>query len=648
MSALRVGPVKSGRRIGRTAGVVALLAAVIGLVVFSTAAGASPADPDTPMWQGVEQITAMDVSITVNKDDSMRVVETIAYDFGSGYRHGIERIMPLKYPLSPSDVERLGGKPVDGVRYERVYPISDISVTSPTPGTPTDVDKIVSGAYTTLRIGDPNQTITGTHTYVIAYTLDQVINRTGGRDELYYNVSGGEWRTTIANATATVKTPGSIVASTCYRGPLRSTQLCDSGNGTVGTANATFTAKNLAIGDAFSVVVALPKGVLDTPRPVIKEVWSIQRAFSLTPATAAATGGVLAALFAGLGLLGFRVGRDRRYVGSAVDQQFGNESGAEERVPLFDREPITVEFTPPDGLPPGLVGTLLDEVAHPLDVSATIVDLAVRGFLRIEELPDEGLFSSVDYRMTRLDKDPSALRPYEQLLLTHLFASGPTVQLSDLKQHFRTKLAEVQQAMYRETIDQGWYLRRPDAQRLRWSGIGLVVFLGGVGLTVLLALKTTWALLGLAPAIAGLVLMVGAHKMPARTGRGTAAYRRILGFKEMFLAGEGDRQHWAEEQHLFSRYLPYAIVFGCTEKWAKTFASLASAGAVPADDVGWWISPRPFDWIIFSHTMDSFSTASSGQLAAAAPSSASAGGTSGFGGGGFSGGGFGGGGGGSW
>ncbi len=137
--------------------------------------------------------------------------------------------------------------------------------------------------------------------------------------------------------------------------------------------------------------------------------------------------------------------------------------------------------------------------------------------------------------------------------------------------------------------------------------------------------------------------------MPARTGKGTAMYRRVLGFREMFAAGEGDRQNWAAEQNLFSRYLPYAMVFGMTERWAQTFAQLSAEGVVPSEQMGWWVSPRPFDWIIFSHSLNHFGSYAAGTFSAVQRSSAGgAGGMSGFGGGGFSGGGFGGGGGGSW
>jgi len=101
------------------------------------------------------------------------------------------------------------------------------------------------------------------------------------------------------------------------------------------------------------------------------------------------------------------------------------------------------------------------------------------------------------------------------------------------------------------------------------------------------------------------------------------------------------REHFAEEHDIFSKYLPYAIVFGCTDKWAHTFADLAATDQTAS----WYVGSGPFNAIVLAHSVDSFSTTAAGTLMVSTPSSS---GSSGFGGGGFSGGGGGGGGGGSW
>ncbi|HET7654451.1 MAG TPA: hypothetical protein VFK42_15545, partial [Acidimicrobiales bacterium] len=104
---------------------------------------------------------------------------------------------------------------------------------------------------------------------------------------------------------------------------------------------------------------------------------------------------------------------------------------------------------------------------------------------------------------------------------------------------------------------------------------------------------------------------------------------------------EKDRAQFAERANLFSEYLPYAVVFGATEKWARAFAGLD--GQLP-ETGGWYVGTHPFTIASFNSSMDHFTTTTAGTIA----STPSGSGGSGFGGGGFSGGGGGGGGGGSW
>ena len=111
----------------------------------------------------------------------------------------------------------------------------------------------------------------------------------------------------------------------------------------------------------------------------------------------AAIGGVVA--------LVWRRGRDRRYRGSQVDQVMGNPTGEDQTVPLGEADASApVEFAPPDDLRPGQMGTLIDEQANVLDVSATLVDLAVRGYLLIQEIPKDGWFGKPDWRLIRLEQ----------------------------------------------------------------------------------------------------------------------------------------------------------------------------------------------------------------------------------------------------
>ena len=142
--------------------------------------------------------------------------------------------------------------------------------------------------------------------------------------------------------------------------------------------------------------------------------------------------------------------------------------------------------------------------------------------------------------------------------------------------------------------------------------------------------------------VAGILLLVAARWMPHRTAKGYAVLRHTLGFRRFIDESEKHRAEFAERKNMFSEYLPYAVVFGATKKWAHAFAGL---GDEPPDTSSWYVSQHAFDYAVFSSAIDGFAVTSAGTLTST-PASTS--GSSGFSGGGFSGGGGGGGGGGSW
>jgi uncharacterized membrane protein len=113
----------------------------------------------------------------------------------------------------------------------------------------------------------------------------------------------------------------------------------------------------------------------------------------------------------------------------------------------------------------------------------------------------------------------------------------------------------------------------------------------------------------------------------------------VKGFRTVIATAETHMARWAEQENAFTRYLPYAIVFGLTDKWAKAFEGLAKE-----PDTSWYVSGRPFAFHEFTDSIEGFSVTTAGTIA----STPSGSGSSGFGGGGSSGGGGGGGGGGSW
>ncbi|MEJ7582924.1 MAG: DUF2207 domain-containing protein [Acidimicrobiales bacterium] len=575
---------------------------------------------------GGESIASFDSRIQIERDGTLVVTESITYDFGSSSgKHGIFREIPTGFAYD--DVKK---------GYDRVTPFDARSVTIDGGPVPSEEDQ--KGSEVVLKIGDPDRTVSGVRTYQIAYTLSRALNHFPDHDELYLNINGNGWDVPIAEATGTVSVPGEVSQVACFAGPAGSSLPCtESGRGDGGSA--TFSEQALGPGEGLTVVVGFPVGVVQpTPTPQLDKRWSPAEAFALRPDTMIPAGGLTAAAIGGFVFLLTRVGRDRRFAGSAVDASFGNVDGASELAPLRESDPIPVEFIPPDKIRPGQVGTLIDEQANTLDVTATIIDLAVRGYLRITEIPKDGWLGQADWQLDSL-KPGSDLKSYENTLLTAVFAGGPSVKMSELKNHFATHLKAVENELYDDLVANGWYRHRPDRTRGGAGCLAAVVLVAGIGLTVLLAATTSYGLLGLPLVVLGLLLIFANRAFPARTPKGYATLRRVKGFKTFIDESEKERARFAEQQNLFSEYLPYAIVFGAVDKWARAFAGLD--GQLPS--TGWYVSPYAFNAITFGVAMNSFTVNTAGTISSVPASS----GGSGFSGG-FSGGGVGGGGGGSW
>jgi uncharacterized membrane protein len=190
-------------------------------------------------------------------------------------------------------------------------------------------------------------------------------------------------------------------------------------------------------------------------------------------------------------------------------------------------------------------------------------------------------------------------------------------------------------------VERGWFTGDPERTRWRWAGIGCGVTLVGVALVFALGLTAGFGLVALAVVILGVVLMATHRAMAQRSAKGSELLRRSLGFRRYMETAERHRAEFAEREGIFSTYLPYAIVFGCVERWAKAFEGLERDAAAAA--TGWYAGHGAFSPTAFSSQLESFSSHVSSTIAYTPGSS----GGSGFSGG-SSGGGGGGGGGGSW
>jgi uncharacterized membrane protein len=315
--------------------------------------------------------------------------------------------------------------------------------------------------------------------------------------------------------------------------------------------------------------------------------------------------------------------------------------------------PIAAQYEPPDQLSPGEAGTLIDNSADMRDITASIVDLAVRGYIVIEEHEHNRMFGLVhdkDYNFI-LQKDRSEwakLKPHEQVILNGIFTLGTvneTVPMSSLENHFYSNLPDIRTGIFNSLVTHGYYRRRPDSVRAAYLG-------GGVVIGFLLVFGGTYiaSSMGMAPLtfiaagiLSGIVICAFGWFMPAHTEQGARAMEGVLGFEDFLNHVESDRfNKTIKTPQMFEKFLPFAMALGVEKNWSKAFQGIMTQ---PPQWYRGSYGPN-FYPVMFTSDLSSMSTRASDVLASAPRSSGGSGFSSDGGGGGFSGGGFGGGGGG--
>ena len=287
---------------------------------------------------------------------------------------------------------------------------------------------------------------------------------------------------------------------------------------------------------------------------------------------------------------------------------------------------VAVSFTPPAGIGPAVAGTVVDGKVDGRDLAAMLVDLSLRGFFAIEPMqtpdaaplpqpntatstaphPPAGTAKPKDWLFVKNPQQPAdhRLSPAERRMLTAVFAHGPSVRMSDLKVNLGFTLREAQIDLYREMIDRGWYRKHPRS-RARWTAV-FGVLLVFVAALLALGAYDAWerhnsfvpfAIPGAILISALLLLFTGPGRSP-RTAAGTAARIQTLGFEKYLATAEADQIRHEEAIGLFTRYLPFAIVFGLADRWAKVVGEairssyvqdgLDLAGAFAMDPWAWY------------------------------------------------------------
>jgi predicted membrane protein DUF2207 len=296
-----------------------------------------------------------------------------------------------------------------------------------------------------------------------------------------------------------------------------------------------------------------------------------------------------------------------------------------------------VRYEPVEGASPAELGTLVDNRADMEDITATLVDLAVRGFIRIEEITEShllGLSKSTDY-IIHILRDRSqwiGLKAHEERYLATLSTLAPigesSVKVSELRNKFYNSLPTIRDAIYNELVSSGYYLERPDKVKGKWFAFAALSAFIGIGLGVL-ATKMMWVMISpfaliAAGVLSTMILFVFAQIMPARTIAGARAREATLGFKEFLGRVEEERmKKMITSPAMFERFLSYAMAFGVADKWAKAFEDIYR------EPPTWYVGGSgQFSASSFSHSISDMSSAAASSMSSSPSSSGSGGGGS--------------------
>ncbi|MEI6238460.1 MAG: DUF2207 domain-containing protein, partial [bacterium] len=538
-----------------------------------------------------EKISSFSSEITVHKDSTISVKETILYDSAGAQKHGIIRdIRALSYSSKPIILKNISVVGQDGA------PISFEESNK--------LDHVIS-----LKIGDPNQTFSGQREFIISYDVSKVIGYFKDYDEIYWNVTGNEWLFPIENVTSKVFFDEGITPtqSSCYFGEFDVNNSClPDGKATSSSITSFYLPSDttLYMGDGMTVAVRFAKGEVSAPtqaenrRDWINKNWPWIFTVILP-----------LSIFIIMFLKWDKDGKDPKGTGVIVP-----------------------EYDSPENLTPMEVSGILHENVRAKDISAEIIYLATKGYIKIRQIGEDGFLSPSDYELTLLKNSDSLEQDSDKRLLDGLFETDliKIVNTSDLEYSFYKQISLIFKKVFNSLVTRGYYHTPPSVNRaplIAYVFLGLWASLFFTGIfSVISAAIFSGESLFLFPLMFGIfvsAIVVGFFMriMPSKTKHGMEVKEQILGLKMYLEVAEKDRInfHNAPEKkpEIFEKLLPYAMVLGVEKEWAKEFEGIYTA---PPD---WYegVNGSHFSTLVFVSSISSFSRSASSSLASRPSSS---------------------------
>jgi uncharacterized membrane protein YgcG len=498
-----------------------------------------------------------DVDLTIQPDGSLRVAESQQLEFvGGPFRYGLRTI--------PTDA-------LSGIRDVRVSEVGGPVYAESNSDQPNTFQTYTDSEGFNIRYNFEPTSNAGRH-MLLEYTVDGALLYYDGGDQLVWKAVPANPNFPIQSSSVTVNLPpGATLDNYDATGPAGSPELFDGGV-------RFFASEPIRPGgEDFAVRVQWPHGIVaGQPSAWQAEIDQQERVGPLADLGAlgltalAAIGGLLALL-----VLWYNTGRD-----------------APTKLPA---EWIP---EPPSDLPAGMVGTLVDERADTKDVIASLVDLARRGVLAIQDESTPGVFGLGEKHdfVYHLEDAALPMRPYEKHLVDKLFGDGTEKRQSDLSEKFYTHLEQTKKQLYSAVVEEGYFPASPERTRTTFSllGVAALVAVAVLGCVALVAFGafTGFAIcvpVGLAVPAVGLLIL--ARYMPRKSAKGSEEAAKWLAFKRYM---ENIEQYTKvdEVKEIFDRYLPYAIAFGLEKSWIQKFSRIDTAPP-PWFYPGPYMGPRP-------------------------------------------------------
>ncbi len=551
-----------------------------------------------PITVNSQKISSFDVTATLAENRKLVIREEITYDFGNLNKHGIYRSIPVSYLR-------------DGMKYNLNLRIKEIS----RDGKDEEYTKSKQGDLMILKIGRADVEITGEHTYVIEYETTKAINFFDGHTELYWNVTGNQWPVHIESASFKLTSPmgeqTEDLGFVCYTGIAGSVEESCEMEAKDGGIFVQST-RELDSAEGMSVVFGFPPGIIKEPTrselffEALRDNWVM-----VLP---------IIALVVMLYLWWTR----------------GKDPEPETVIPQYEipakMEPIV------------LSGALGNGAIPQRGITATIIEMARKGYLHIEYGTEKKLFGEKQtYTFIKKKTPPASAPKWEKKLWNGLFKNGSR-EKTDFEELKKDAFYNDVQASNKEAEKKLKALSIFDASPYL---VRTLYIIGAVIAGFVVALIGIYAPVGIAAGIATFIIIaVFGWFMPRRTRAGTSLVAQVKGFKWFLSVTEEERLKFhnapSRTPQQFMEFLPAAIALGVEKAWAEQFKDLHIE---PPE----WAEGNVASWtpVLLASSISDMNTASAASVYSA-PSQAGSGGSGFSSGGGFSGGGFGGGGGGSW